>query len=122
MNLRLHCVPYDEGLVAEADHLQAAEERSSTNKGEHRKHGSCMVIQAFGPLGKFVLPYGHSRSSNSALVRKLYSCRTAARNVDYGHLKARLGIGPEQTIEADDDDDLPLDFLFACEVSRKLLK
>ena len=101
----------------EADHLQTLDGRASANKGEHRKHGTGMVMQAFGPLRKLVLPYGHSRSSNSALVRKFYSCKAACRNVDFGHLKARLGIGPEPCFDVDGDDDLPLDVLFACEAA-----
>lgn len=122
VNLRLQLKPYDHGLVAEADHLQTLDGRASAGKGEHRKHGKGMVLQAYGPLRRLVLPHGHSRTSNSALVRKLYTCHSACRNVDYGRLKARLGIGPDPSFCEDDDDDLPLDVLFACEVSRGMVR
>ena len=98
--------------MAEADRIQAASEKKASNKGGHRKHRDGMVAQACGPLRKILLPYGHSRGSQSALVRKFYSCHVAARSVNFGHLKALLGIGPKEPGDPDVEDDMPLDVLF----------
>ena len=72
VNLRIYGEPYDAEVVEEADRIQAASEKKASNEGGHRKHGDGMVAQACGPLRKIVLPYGHSRGSQSALVRILF--------------------------------------------------
>ena len=111
VNLRIFGQEHADEEIEAADCAQSRGERKAQDKGEHRAHSDDFVMQACGPLRRLVIPLGHSRKSASALMRTHLKCRVSSRCVDFGHLRKRLGIDPEEESESEAEDDLPMDVL-----------
>lgn len=90
VNLTLFHSDFDEGVLEEADRLQAVLAAKTLKQGEWHGYTGTLVLQMRGHLPRFLIPLEHSRKSRYKLFQRYLKDRTAAVEVDFEDILKNL--------------------------------
>ena len=105
-------VAVEDEVVDAADVLQAKLQAEARARCEHSNYHDELACQLPGPLQRFVVPIGHSRSSRYPMMHRYVKDPKAAREVCFDEIEADLYKSADE-LEA----NVPLDMLYMCKHS-----